>query len=164
MIKILDRVGHFVVRDRAFSDGGEQVWELFCICGNTVYLTSGGLASQRSCGCRRRGPVPLPLELRFWTKVDRHNRPQPTSCHGFGLCLLFTGSGNGKGRPNLVVDGKTKAAAHVAWFIEYGVWPTYLCHRCDNPRCVSVAHLFEGDHKVNQYDKGLKGRGFVLTG
>jgi hypothetical protein len=156
MIKILDRVRHFVVRDRAFSDGGEQVWECLCICGNTIYLTSGELASQRSCGCRRRGPVPLPLELRFWTKIDRRNRPQPTSCHGFGPCLLWIGSANGKGRPYLLVD--------VAWFIEYDEWPTYLCHRCDNPPCVSVAHLFEGDHKVNQYDKGLKGRGFVLTG
>lgn len=35
----------------------------------------------------------------------------------------------------------------------------YMCHTCDNPRCVSPAHLFPGTQKENFADMMAKGRG-----
>jgi len=56
-------------------------------------------------------------------------------------------------------DGKTKLAHRAAWFLAYKVYPVkHLLHRCDNPRCVNVDHLFEGSQADNMADKMSKGR------
>lgn len=162
MNRIGKKYGRLLVQSRASSGHDKDVWKCICICGNKVRVRDSSLPRVRSCGCRRRGPVPLPLELRFWTKIDTRNRPEPTTCHGFGLCLLWRGEAKA-GRPYMEVGGKYKLAYHVAWFLAYGVWPKFLCHRCDNPRCVAIAHLSEGDHAANQYDRRTKALGGIMV-
>lgn len=52
-------------------------------------------------------------------------------------------------------------AHRTAWFLAWGEWPPpdkMLCHTCDNPACVNVAHLFLGDQFDNMRDKTSKGR------
>jgi predicted XRE-type DNA-binding protein len=40
----------------------------------------------------------------------------------------------------------------------------YVCHRCDNPKCINPEHLFLGTPKDNMNDKMKKGRNFNVKG
>lgn len=35
---------------------------------------------------------------------------------------------------------------------------SFICHRCDNPKCYNPAHLYEGDSKSNASDMKATGR------
>lgn len=95
---------------------------------------------------------------RFWAKV----RLAPNGC------LEWTGScSGGKGRKlygqfTFNRDGRRAAAnAHrIAWVLAHGPIPPgfSVCHRCDNGRCVDVAHLFLGTQTDNMRDASEKGR------
>ena len=168
------------IRDVTEKSGKGRQWEFKCECGKTkVALVKKVRAGRvKSCGCLAREnairncekyrhlalkKLSPPLPEKFARHIDWNNRPEPTVCRGFGPCLLWTGATNAKGRATMGVDGRTRIAAHVAWFIEYGYWPTYICHRCDNVRCVNVHHLFEGDHALNAYDRQAKALGGVMV-
>lgn len=71
-------------------------------------------------------------------------------------CLEFQGSRgiDGYGR-------KGSERVHcIIWERHYGPIPPGLCvlHRCDNPPCANIAHLFLGTRTDNAIDKMLKGR------
>ncbi len=40
----------------------------------------------------------------------------------------------------------------------------FVLHKCDNRKCVNVAHLFQGTAKDNAVDRDTKGRGADLRG
>ena len=102
------------------------------------------------------------LVTRFFMYVDSQNRPEPTSCQGYGPCLLWTGATN-KGYAVMSVWGKVKRASHVAYFLVHLIWPKYICHACDNPLCVAIGHLINGSASFNAYDRAAKKRGGVLV-
>lgn len=57
--------------------------------------------------------------------------------------------------------GTTRWMAHrLMYALVHGDLPPklYVCHRCDNRKCVNPDHLFLGDHLANQQDKHRKGR------
>ena len=96
------------------------------------------------------------LEGRFW----RHVRKQEG-------CWIWTGALlNGYGRLpfGTTIKGRRIRAnllAHrVAWEIHHGSIPDEMCvlHKCDNPPCVNVGHLFLGTHADNVADKVAKER------
>jgi hypothetical protein len=71
-------------------------------------------------------------------------------------CLIWLG-GHTQTRPNsdyglMRVEGRSRVAHHVAWFLEYGRWPApdmELDHLCRVTLCVNVHHLEEVTRQVN---------------
>lgn len=88
-------------------------------------------------------------------RLDRNSTPEPNTG-----CILWTGRCNDKGYGEFGLGRSTNKAHRVAFFAEHGRWPSGLaCHRCDNPACINVRHLFEGDARANAQDMVRKGRG-----
>ena len=97
----------------------------------------------------------LPVEpaTRFWEKV----RP----CVQSGdECWEWDGATAGDGYGSFWVDGRTVPAHRFAWELEHGAIPDglFVCHHCDNPRCVRHHHLFLGTFQDNMDDMNAKGR------
>jgi hypothetical protein len=78
-------------------------------------------------------------------------------------CLLWTGAIRDAGYGVIGAGGrggKSLGAHRVAWELHKGPIPDGLhcLHRCDNPRCVNVDHLFLGTNQDNIADRVRKGR------
>jgi hypothetical protein len=56
--------------------------------------------------------------------------------------------------------GKRQGSHRWEWEENHGEIPEGLmiCHKCDNPSCKNIDHLFMGTNSDNQKDKRLKGR------
>lgn len=79
-----------------------------------------------------------------------------------GDCLEWTGARTQAGYGKASVAGVRWIPAHrAAWELANGPIPdgTYVLHRCDNPPCVAVNHLFLGTHSDNMRDMLSKNRG-----
>lgn len=75
-------------------------------------------------------------------------------------CWIWTGAIDRAGYGRIAVDGRNEMASRVAWTLENGPIPDGfdVCHRCDNPPCVRVSHLFVGTRRDNMADMIAKGR------
>lgn len=88
-----------------------------------------------------------------------------------GECWDWTGSKRG-GYGRLVIgsrsDGTRKFVAAHRLSYETFVGPItdglYVCHRCDNRRCINPSHLFLGTHQQNIDDRESKGRNNHVQG
>lgn len=75
-------------------------------------------------------------------------------------CLLWTGSYFARGYGKVSVRDRTMLAHRAMWTLSVGLIPAgmFVCHRCDNPACISLEHLFLGTAADNNRDRAAKGR------
>lgn len=75
-------------------------------------------------------------------------------------CREWTGFIQSGGYGQVEIDGTLWLAHRAAWTLSKGRIPSGLLvlHRCDNPRCIEVEHLFLGTHADNFRDAVEKGR------
>ena len=82
-------------------------------------------------------------------------------------CHNWTGNLNGYGYGRFSLKLYRRMLAHrVSWIIHRGAIPKglYVCHHCDNPKCVNPKHLFVGTQKDNIDDMYRKGRQGIPPG
>lgn len=95
-------------------------------------------------------PPHRPLADRFAEKT----RPDPSSG-----CIVWTATRDRCGYGRIRVGNGHEGAHRVAWVLEHGEIPggLHVLHRCDNPPCVNVAHLYLGTHSDNMRDLQERG-------
>ena len=99
----------------------------------------------------------MTTEERFFHYVNK--RP--------GECWPWTGSTFGEGRYGAFwVSPKTISAHVYSYILHRGPVPSgmFVCHSCDNPKCVNPDHLFLATPKENTRDMLKKGRHWTPSG
>lgn len=75
-------------------------------------------------------------------------------------CVEWLGTRKESGYGVVSSGGRKYRAHRVVWTVCRGPIPPGMCvcHRCDNPNCINIDHLFLGTRKDNYDDMVAKGR------
>lgn len=113
------------------------------------------VASKNHAG-QYRGLSP---EERFWPRVKK----QLSGCWEWGGAKDQDGYGVFRGEVGGV---KFNRAHRFSYAVHFGEIPegSYICHSCDNPKCVNPEHLWAGTPRDNMEDRDAKGRRIVNFG
>lgn len=101
----------------------------------------------------------MPIEDRFWAKVDKHG-PVPAHRPELGPCWLWMGRRLTSGYGTIFDQGRPLYTHRFSYELHHGTLGpgVHVLHRCDNPPCCNPAHLRSGDQRSNTADRDAKGR------
>jgi hypothetical protein len=137
------QIGNFLV-----GEYENKYFSCICKCGKKIKITGYELkrGAVKSCGCEIDHNSPhyeKKFREKFWSKVNKKENN----------CFEWTASNrNGYGTVNY--KGKKYVCSRLIWIWENGEIPKgmIICHKCDNPSCVNIEHLFLGNKRDNMQD------------
>lgn len=103
-------------------------------------------------GIHRR--LPIDANADFVSRIMRRTVPNDSGC------IEWQGATGKKGHGRINYGGRLYSPHCVIWVAHHGQIPSgqLVCHKCDNPRCVNIEHLFLGSFSDNVRDMIAKGR------
>lgn len=101
----------------------------------------------------------------FFDNVNKDGQVMTHVKH-LGKCWEWKLKGSYQGYGIFKWFGKANPAHRVSWMIHNGEFDEsiWICHRCDNKKCIRDSHLFKGDPKANSDDMIKKGRRWQIRG
>lgn len=97
-------------------------------------------------------------EIEYFKSLFKTNSKQ------IGNCIEWTGKLSGGGYGYIYAFKRIWSAHRVSYLIEHGELPynLYICHICNNKKCIKPEHLYAGTAKQNSQDF-IKSDGFKIS-
>lgn len=141
---------------------GAYKWMCMCSCPKKtiIYISGSRLRAGdvNSCGC-----ITNPCNEEYLKNLN-YRLVKNSKLNTENQCIEWIASKDrcGYGKVCISRNGKeTETKAHRAsWLVYNGKIPNdkIVCHKCDNPSCIRIEHLYLGTFKDNMQDKVKKGR------
>lgn len=159
------RFGRLVVIEQAPArHPGRAFWHCNCDCGGTTIVAGNNLTSKtgiRSCGCLLKEHPGMESREITWTE-DMLTGCWECSSHCCQDNIY----------PSIRIKGRVQLISRLMFKKHYpeqltnGEIPKgiFVCHHCDNPKCINPKHLFLGTPLDNVRDMIAKGRGNKVKG
>jgi len=134
-------------------DGKHTLWKCKCDCGNNIITRKNHLQNghTKSCGCNKK--FGYGYDERTKKRLLKHIKIE-------NECWNWIGAKARHGYGASIYKGKLIPAHRLSYMIFKGEIndSKYVCHTCDNAKCINPDHLWLGTQKENMHDMIKKNR------